>query len=109
LSEESKLVVETTLAGEIIGEPLDVSVATQPEGIYFIPSTGEMILVSEPNEMLFFKPQIDTDAPTEAPIEGGAAGSPAADPTSDDDSSAMTHSYCLAMPVLLLAACFFIY
>eukprot|EP00977_Amphora_coffeiformis_P022132 scaffold10520_cov144-Amphora_coffeaeformis.AAC.1 len=55
LSEDSKLVVETTLEGEILGNPLDVSQANQPEGIYFAPSRGELWIASEPNELLLYK------------------------------------------------------
>ena len=103
--------VESTLSGETIGEPLDVSVATQPEGIYFVPSTGEMIVVSEPNEMHFFKPQVEMDTPTDAPVmsppaDGVPTGS-TVDSDPDDDSSAVTHSCCLTMSVLFLVSCFF--
>lgn len=55
LSEDSKLVVESTLEGDIVGQPLDVSQANQPEGIYFAPSRGELWIASEPNELLLYK------------------------------------------------------
>jgi hypothetical protein len=54
LSEESKKVLQTTLTGELIGDSLDVSIANQPEGIHFVPSTGEMWISSEPNQLLQF-------------------------------------------------------
>jgi hypothetical protein len=109
LSEESKLVVETTLDGDIIGEPLDVSVATKPEGVYFIPSTGEMLIASEPNELLFFTARTDTDAPTVLPPgDGEPTESPAVPSTPDPDaSSAIVLSYWVALPLAVLAAsCF---
>lgn len=48
------MVLQSTLTGELIGDPLDVSIANQPEGIHFVPSTGEMWISSEPNELLQF-------------------------------------------------------
>lgn len=59
LSEDSKVVIETTLEGEIVGQPLDVSQASQPEGIYFAPSKGELWIASEPNELLRYKANSD--------------------------------------------------
>jgi uncharacterized protein YjiK len=55
LSEESKLVLESTLQGEILGMPLNVSQANQPEGIYFAPNGRELWIASEPNELLVYK------------------------------------------------------
>jgi hypothetical protein len=52
LSQESKKVLHSDLTGNILGRPLDVSRANQPEGILFVPSTGELWISSEPNELL---------------------------------------------------------
>ena len=48
------MVLQSTLTGELLGAPLDVSIATQPEDLYFVPSTGDMWISSEPNELLQF-------------------------------------------------------
>jgi uncharacterized protein YjiK len=54
LSHESKVIVHTTMDGTILGDTLDVSMAIQPEGLSFVPSTGELVVLSEPNEILRF-------------------------------------------------------
>ena len=54
LSRTEKLAIETDLEGNIIGTPLDLSMAIQPEGVYFVPNTGEMWIVSEPNQIFRF-------------------------------------------------------
>lgn len=64
LSEDSKLVVESALNGTIIGSPLDVSQANQPEGLYF--AQGELWIASEPNELLVFKADEATCGSSEA-------------------------------------------
>jgi uncharacterized protein YjiK len=48
------MVLQSTLTGELLGGPLDVSIATQPEGIHFVPSTGEMWISSESNKLFQF-------------------------------------------------------
>ena len=66
LSRTDRIVVETDLLGNIIGTPLDVSAAEQPEGIHFVPSTGELWIIGEPNEILRYttEPPPPTSAPT---------------------------------------------
>jgi hypothetical protein len=71
LSQESKKVLQSTLTGDLIGGTLDVSQATQPEGILFVPSTGEMWISSEPNQLLRFAVSIPMP-----PAGGGAQGDP---------------------------------
>jgi hypothetical protein len=54
------MVLQSTLAGELIEDPLGVSMATQPEAnIHFVPSTGAMWISSEPNELLQFSAASD--------------------------------------------------
>ena len=66
LSEDSKLVIESHLNGTIIGEPLSVSQANQPEGIYVAAPLGELWIASEPNELLVYKANEETCASSSA-------------------------------------------
>ena len=77
IARADKLVIETDLSGNIIGTPLDISMAIQPEGIYFVPETGEMWLVGEPNEIFRFTtaPAKETSAPNQpGSTPGSGAG-----------------------------------
>jgi hypothetical protein len=97
LSQESKLVVESTLQGDILGLPLNVSQANQPEGIYFASTATnntrpELWIASEPNELLLFKTDTDfhndTGSPTSSPSathDVGVSGS--GDPTMEPTNS----------------------
>jgi hypothetical protein len=119
VSHESQLVVETTLAGEIVGAPLDVSMATQPEGIHFIPESGEMWISSEPNEILIFMALDEgaststspTEAPSpSAPTNGGVTNPSTASPsTVDPSSTASFRANSLFVNSFLAALWFFSY
>jgi SdiA-regulated len=73
LSEESKRIVQSTLNGTLLGPSLSVANATAPEGLSFIPSTGELLVQSEPNQILRFPRKTSglvctPVAPTRAPV-----------------------------------------
>ena len=75
IARAEKLVIETDLTGNIIGTPLDISMAIQPEGIYFVPESGEMWLVGEPNEIFRFTTAPAKDALPPSNQPGSAPGS----------------------------------
>eukprot|EP00934_Nitzschia_sp_Nitz4_P008114 Nitzschia sp. Nitz4//scaffold1_size375055//101975//103701//NITZ4_000240-RA/size375055-augustus-gene-0.668-mRNA-1//1//CDS//3329540937//8104//frame0 len=64
LSQESKAVLTSTMSGDIVGLMLSVDMANQPEGIHFIPSTGELVISSEPNEVFRFVKRENTNYPS---------------------------------------------
>jgi SdiA-regulated len=54
LSQESEVVVQSKLDGTLIGDVLRVSMTDQPEGLSFIPTTGELVVFAEPDEVARF-------------------------------------------------------
>jgi hypothetical protein len=118
VSHESKLVVETTLAGEIVGAPLDVSMASQPEGVHFIPESGEMWISSEPNEIHIFVAMNEgasaSPSPSPTPAEaastsGVVTNPPTTSPTADPTSNASVRDNSLFVSAFLAALWFFSY
>lgn len=57
--------LETTLTGEIIGEPLKVIDATQAQGVYFVPETQEMFVTGEPHDVVVFRPKSSNSTATQ--------------------------------------------
>jgi SdiA-regulated len=83
LSEESKRIVQSTLNGTLLGPSLSVANATAPEGLSFVPSTGELLVQSEPNQILRFARKTTglvctPVAPTRAPVAPVAPTAPRA-------------------------------
>jgi hypothetical protein len=69
LSQESKVVVQSTLNGTILGSSLNVSMMNAPEGLSFEPVSGDLIVVGEPNEIARFSKRIVSKSPTKSPTK----------------------------------------
>lgn len=69
LSQESETIIQSALNGTILGASLSVSMMNAPEGLYFEPVTGDLMVVGEPNEIArFSKKLVPTISPTKAPV-----------------------------------------
>jgi SdiA-regulated len=54
MSQESKVILQSKLDGTLIGDVLSISMTDQPEGLSFIPTTGELVVFGEPDEVARF-------------------------------------------------------
>jgi len=72
LSQESEVIIQSTLNGTIIGDSLSVAIMNTPEGLSFEPVTGDLIVVGEPNEIARFSKRLVT-VPVAAPVAAPAA------------------------------------
>ena len=84
LSAANKRVLQSTLSGTVVGNPLSVSSLSSPEGLSFEPTTGDLIVFGEPREIARYvlkatkspispapkaPPSAPTTTPTQAPTK----------------------------------------
>ena len=53
-SSDSKVVIQSTLNGTLIGSPLDISMMNDPQGLSYDPTSGDLIVFGEPREIAIF-------------------------------------------------------
>lgn len=64
LSQESKVVLKSKLDGTLIGGTLSVPMTNQPEGLAFVPATGDLFVYAEPNEIARFAKKQSVPVPS---------------------------------------------
>ena len=69
LSAASKLILQSTLNGTLIGNPLNVSQVDDPGGLSYEPTTGDLIVFGEPREVARYSKRLATKSPTKAPTK----------------------------------------
>jgi hypothetical protein len=68
LSAVSKLILQSSLNGTLIGNPLNVSAVGDPGGLSVEPTTGDLIVFGEPREVARYSKRV-TKAPTKRPTK----------------------------------------
>lgn len=69
LSQESKLILKSKMDGTLINGTLSLPMTNQPEGLSFIPETGELFVYAEPNEIARFTKKQTIPAPNPVPVK----------------------------------------
>lgn len=67
LSAISKLILQSTLNGTLVGAPLSVAAVSDPGGLSFEPTTGDLIIFGEPRDVARYSKRLPTASPTKAP------------------------------------------
>ena len=68
LSAASRVILQSTQNGTLIGSPLNVSEVGDPGGLSYEPTTGDLIVFGEPRQVARYSQRAATKAPTKAPV-----------------------------------------